>query len=204
MRMLGEGNGRSLLDVGCADGEISSRLSSRGWDVLGVEPNPEDAVVAATRGIEVFRGTVEEALPAINREFDAVLLADVLEHCVDPWEQLRLVRQVCKPGAEVVISLPNVAHLSMRAQLLAGRFRYTEKGLLDRTHLRFFTRSSAVDLVEQAGLKIQEMTSTPAPVELVFPSLQRSSLGQAALALNAYLAGRRPTVFAYQFVLVCK
>ena len=203
-RILGQGHGRRLLDVGCAEGEIAAHLIDQGWQVVGIEPFVPDARVAASRGINVIQGTVEDVLPHLNDTFDAVLLADVLEHCANPWEQLRMVRRVCRPGAEVVISIPNVAHLSVRAQLLTGQFRYTGKGILDRTHLRFFTHQTAVELVEQAGFTLCETKFTPAPVELVVPNLQKTRLGRAALGANAALARFRPTLFAYQFIMVCR
>ncbi len=86
-----------------------------------------------------------------GEEFDAVVLADVLEHLQDPGALLRKVRDLLTPGAVVVASIPNVAHGSLRLALLGGEFRYRDLGLLDETHLRFFTRASIQDLFEEAG-----------------------------------------------------
>ena len=203
LRILGQGYRRRLLDVGCADGDFSSQLVAQGWDVTGIEPSEGDAALAAERGVRVVKGTIEEALPKLSETFDAVLLADVLEHCVEPWEQLSRVKDNCTPSTVVVISIPNVAHLSVRSQLALGRFAYTDKGILDRTHMRFFTRKSLIELITQAGFQIQNMWFTPAPVELVFPRLNLSKEGRALLDVNAMLARSWPSLFAYQFIALC-
>lgn len=202
-RILGRGHGRRLLDVGCADGEFSLQLAEQGWQVTGIEPFEADAAMATSRGIAVVRGTVEDSLPRLEETFDAVLLGDVLEHLADPWKQLQRVSHVCTPNTDVVVSIPNVAHLSVRAQIARGRFIYTEKGILDRTHLRFFTRDSAIELIEQSGFRIREMWFTPAPIELVLPRLSTSQWGRLLLGFNAMLARSRPGLFAYQFLALC-
>ncbi len=203
-RIVGQGNGRWLLDVGCADGTLSERFVASGWRVVGIEPFASDAAIARARGIEVMEMTLEDAVNRLDQEFDAVVLADVLEHCADPWSLLREIVSHCKPGAVIVITVPNVAHLATRIQLFFGQFKYVDRGILDRTHLRFFTQSTAMELVEHAGLHLAQITVTPTPVELVFPSIMKSMAGNALLSFLANFTKVFPRVFGYQFVMICK
>jgi SAM-dependent methyltransferase len=105
----------------------------------------------------VHVGGLENGLPEGWPRPDCVIFADVLEHVVDPWGALRLWQQALKPGGTVVISLPNASHREVMSELVQGRLRYKDAGVLDRTHLRFFTRETAIELVEQAGLRIKSI-----------------------------------------------
>ena len=201
---LGPGRGMRLLDVGCADGSMSARFADLGWNVVGIEPDETDAALAQGRGVDVRIGTLEEVLPKLEVTFDAVVLADVLEHLADPWAQLEAIGGICSTSAKVIISMPNVAHITVRAQLALGRFEYADKGIMDRTHLRFFTRRSAERLVTTSGLIVRASASTPAPIELLAPQLGNSFLGRRILKLNAGLAKWIPNWFAYQRVMICE
>lgn len=204
IQIVGQGEGRWLLDVGCADGTLSEQFVVANWRVIGIEPFGTDAAIARARGVEVMEMTLEDAVDHLDREFDAVVLADVLEHCADPWLLLRKIVPHCKPGAVVVISVPNVAHLVTRIQLLFGQFRYVDRGTLDRTHLRFFTQVTAMELVEHAGLHLARMTVTPTPVELVFPLIMQSVVGNAFINFLAKFTNVFPRVFGYQFIMTCR
>jgi 2-polyprenyl-3-methyl-5-hydroxy-6-metoxy-1,4-benzoquinol methylase len=127
-----------------------------------------------------------------------VVFGDVLEHLVDPWEALRVARGLLAPGGVAIVSVPNVAAWPVRFGLLAGRFDYADFGLLDRTHLRFFTRRSAHELVQAAGYEIERER---------FVHLERK-LGpvRRALPLPTSVADRAlarlwPGLFAQQFVM---
>ena len=204
MRIVGRGEGRQLLDVGCADGTLSGHFVASGWRVVGVEPFKADAAMARARGIEVMEVTLEEAVHHLQPQFDVVVLADVLEHCADPWTVLREIVTHSKPGAVIVISLPNVAHAVTRIQLLLGRFNYADRGILDRTHLRFFTRSTSRELIEGAGLPLVSMAVTPTPIELVFPSLLNNRVGRACLGALALFSRLFPGILGYQFIATCR
>ena len=203
-RIVGRGEGRELLDVGCADGTLSRHFVASGWRVVGIEPFVADAAIARAREIEVMEVTLEEAASRLEPRFNAVVLADVLEHCADPWALLREITTRSKPGALIVISLPNVAHVSMRVQLLMGHFNYTDRGILDRTHLRFFTRSTVLKLIESAELRLADLTVTPTPIELVFPGLLNNAAGRGCLGLLALLTRLFPRSLGYQFILTCR
>lgn len=200
-RMCGPGHGRRLLDVGCARGHLSSMLAEAGWDVTGVEADARDASIARAAGIRVVEKTAETALEGMTEEFDVIVFADVLEHMVDPWMALVSARRRLAPGGRIIISVPNVAHLTIRASLAMGRFSYADRGIMDRTHLRFFTRRTLTEMVRDAGCSIRMMTVTPAPLEEVFPVLDRSRFLRPILEVNALAARAWKSALAYQFVI---
>ena len=153
--------GLRILDVGCASGAMGAAMLEQGaTEVYGIEPQYGPAQIAKARLSRVFEGSVEQAMASswleqqqFARKFDCVTCADVLEHLVDPWSVLRSLVQCLRPGGAVVVSIPNVAHHSVLLPLLARReWQYEDAGVLDRTHLRFFTRKSALRMLAEAGL----------------------------------------------------
>jgi hypothetical protein len=148
--------------------------------------------------------SLEDSLDALDTKFDAIVLADVLEHCADPWTQLSRLVTLGKPDSKIVISLPNVAHILVRLMLLTGHFHYADRGIMDRTHLRFFTRRTAMELVEYADLVLESVEVTPTPLELKFPRMMTGAWGQLILGANARLSKVVPRLLGYQFVLVCR
>src|SRR4051812_48641214 len=149
--------GVRVLDVGCATGYIAAPLAARGCEVTGFERHPPSAAVAAAHCATVVVGDIEsnEDRARIDSSFDVVLLGDVLEHLVDPWETLGFVRTILSPSGVAITSIPNVAAWPIRLALLRGSFDYAEVGLMDRTHLRWFTRASAHELARAAGFAIE-------------------------------------------------
>jgi SAM-dependent methyltransferase len=125
----------------------------RGLDV-------DRAAAATARGIDVHIGVLDDAYLAGRDKFDVVMSSDVLEHLPAPAELLRLFVAAARPGGLVILSVPNVAHWSVRWNLLWGRFDYEPVGIMDATHLRWFTESSLRALVESVGLEIVEMRQT--------------------------------------------
>jgi O-antigen biosynthesis protein len=149
---------RRLLDVGCGAGATSAAAKARwpGLETIGIELVAEVAERARDVLDRVVQGSVEslDFAAAGIAGVDAVLLGDVLEHMVDPWTFLRRLGEALTPHATVVASIPNIANLWVIEQLAAGRFDYEPSGLLDRTHLRFFTHASIEELFERAGYRI--------------------------------------------------
>jgi 2-polyprenyl-3-methyl-5-hydroxy-6-metoxy-1,4-benzoquinol methylase len=177
---------RSLLDVGCASGRFVGLVKQRfpDADVWGIDP-------VAYEGGDFHRvvGRFPDDLPA-GRVFDCIVFNDVLEHLVDPWGVLRATRPFLAPGGVVVASIPNIRNLEiLRALVLHGRWEYTEIGILDRTHLRFFTRSGIVDLFERSGWRVQ----TVAPLNIK---------GRSHHAANRLSRGRLSGFLAHQFAVV--
>jgi 2-polyprenyl-3-methyl-5-hydroxy-6-metoxy-1,4-benzoquinol methylase len=187
--------GAEVLDVGCWSGAAGSFLQrERGAVVDGVEPESPMADRADDHYRTVYRSTIERAMEGLIAErrhsYDSLLFLDVLEHLMDPREILAASRELLRPGGRALISIPNVAHWSLRYQLLRGRWRYRDNGLLDRTHLRFFTRSTALELAQEAGW---ETTWTRASVDQ--PPLIRLS------ERRLRTLERWPTLFAVQFLV---
>jgi 2-polyprenyl-3-methyl-5-hydroxy-6-metoxy-1,4-benzoquinol methylase len=197
-----------ILDVGCGAGLLAKAARWRAPDFaanarwVAVDDDPAALAAAAHVGMETYHVDLNAPTPPpIDGTFDAVVFADVLEHVGDPQAVLgRWLPHVCTPETVVLVSLPNVANLVVRLQLLAGRFRYTERGILDRTHLRFFTRRTARDLLVASGLRIVHTRTTPIPLRLL---AEGRIPGGLVAVLQPGLAGATtlwPTLLGFQFV----
>jgi 2-polyprenyl-3-methyl-5-hydroxy-6-metoxy-1,4-benzoquinol methylase len=155
------GRNKRVLELGCAAGHVTQALVAHGCSVVGIEYDEHAAKAAREWAEDVIVTDLFDPRNLANaiadREFDVVYAGDVLEHLPDPAAVLAIARQHLRPGGTVVISLPNVAHVDVKLALLSGRFDYRDYGLLDRTHLRFFTRASIVQLLDAAGLKLTEL-----------------------------------------------
>jgi len=147
---------RVVVDVGCGAGAMGAALKAErpGVEVRGIEPNAEAAARARPVLDDVATGSGEGSMPVGWPMPDCVVLADVLEHMLDPWKALRHWRSRLGPGGSAVVSLPNIGHWSVLEALSQGRWDYAEDGLLDRTHLRFFTRATAIEMLEEAGFEV--------------------------------------------------
>jgi len=139
-----------VLDVGCGEGRTGASLRRAGATrIVGIELDKAAATAASEMYDEVREGPVESELDAIDESFDTILLYDVLEHLVDPWELLRRLHGIAAPGARVHVSIPNARHWTLLRDLaLRGTFGYPPAAHRDATHLRWFTRSDLVELLE--------------------------------------------------------
>jgi trans-aconitate methyltransferase len=186
-----------LLDVGCGSGATGAAAKARwpGVETIGIEIVPAAAQRAAAQLDRVIAGSAEtlDLAAAGIAGVDGVVLADVLEHLVDPWRFLERLRAVLDPAAMVVASIPNIANLWLLDELAAGRFAYTSDGLLDATHLRFFTRQSIAALFAGAGYDIERWERiTDGRVD---DATRRRILGvMLPVPLAGRVAGRRVTV----------
>lgn len=148
--------GARVLDVGCGTGSLSSLIREHCQaEVVGVEPDPARVEMARACGLRVHAGVLELGLRQELGEFDVVVFGDVLEHLSDPYEVLTTALGFLKAGGLVLISVPNVAHWTMRQNLLRGRFNYESSGIMDATHLRWFTQRTLVALCESVGLQVE-------------------------------------------------
>jgi SAM-dependent methyltransferase len=171
----------------------------RGAQVVAVEVDANAANVAKTRGVDVRVGLVDEVLPRSDYgRFDCLVFADVLEHIVDPLRFLSRSLRFLRPGGQVVISVPNVAHWSVRSQLLAGRFNYTPTGLLDETHVHFFTAASLQKMLAECGLTVMERRYSLGAD--LYGRLEHRTLRWQRQKLLRGLSRRWPGLFAFQFV----
>lgn len=159
--------GMEILEVGCSSGYVGATLVAKGHRVTGVEVDPDAAEAARSVLQEVHTGDADGFFAAHpDRRYDAILLGDVLEHMVDPAATLRRCVAHLADSGSVAISLPCVTHGSVRAMLLEGRWDYADYGLLDRTHLRFFSRKGMAELLAEAGLRIARLHATTMPIEI--------------------------------------
>ncbi len=148
-----------LLDVGAAGGYISA-IARDTKDVrpVAVDISASSCETCRERGLTTIEGDVVDLIRDGALEdhapFDQVLFADVLEHIYDPSTVLVAVRQLLAPGGSIIVSLPNIAYLLARLRLLAGVWRYTDTGIFDRTHVRFFTRATATEMLADAGFDV--------------------------------------------------
>lgn len=192
--LLPEGVGR-VLEIGCGTGDTLAMLKHRSLctEAVGVESFASAARLAAGKADRVHCLDVESApIPESPASFDLVLALDVLEHLVDPWRVLSSLRTWLTPRGRLIVSLPNAQHFSLVLPLLRGRFDYAERGILDRTHLRFFTRRSAEQMLRDAAFAIERTDATSLALRL------RS--GQ----LNAVTLGLFKGFLASQYVFLCK
>jgi len=183
---------RSVLDVGCSFGAfgMSLKRDRPGIEVWGVEPNRGAASVAENRLDVVVNGSFPQDVP--DRQFDCVVFNDVLEHLDDPWSALRRARRYLTPGGRLVASIPNVRHFSVLVPLLTqGRWTYRDTGILDRTHLRFFTRSTMIELFESTGWCVESIAAA---------LLTRADIGELPRLLA--MLGKRAEQFRAQSYIV--
>lgn len=166
LEKLTPGQGAHVLEIGCGFGETGHAALQRGLAerYLGCELESGAAAQARERLTEVYCGNVETLdLPIEPKSLDAVLMSEVLEHLLDPWQVVQRVSDWLKPGGLVMASSPNVSHQKIIRSLIAGRFDYADYGPMDRTHFRWFTPATYARMFEQAGLKTQSVDALDQP-----------------------------------------
>jgi predicted TPR repeat methyltransferase len=199
-RILALPPGLRLLDLGAAGGHLGRAVRERCAFLAGVEP---DAALppSARDGYDDWRAADALSCGDWSTPFDAIVCADILEHLARPEELLSRIRGWLRDGGTLMVSLPNVANVTVRAAIFFGRFDYNERGILDRTHLRFYTRRTATDLIAAAGFDVRETEATAMPHELAVPILGKAPWRGPARALSRASARIWPTLFGYQFVI---
>jgi SAM-dependent methyltransferase len=195
-----------VLDLGCGSGLVAAELRRRGQFVVGVDSAPEPET--AHRVDRLVTADLDAGLPDEAKElapFDAVVAADVLEHLRAPDRLLRELHEVCTPETILVVSVPNISHWYPRLRIGLGRFDYDHRGILDATHMRFFTWRSFVGLAYRAGWRVELRRVTGLPLEILEreggPGLKQS-VGKAVRAVDRVARGAWPSLFAYQYVAV--
>jgi 2-polyprenyl-3-methyl-5-hydroxy-6-metoxy-1,4-benzoquinol methylase len=200
VRDLVPDSARRVLDVGCGAGALGGALktSQPGRIVVGIELLPAVAAIASRVLDEVHQGEAEEILSDLRRKgsrFDAIVFADILEHLADPWSALELARDLLASEGRVVASIPNIRNIRILYRLLVrGEWTYEDEGILDRGHLRFFTRRTIEQAFLAAGFEIEELQALE----------DGGWRGRIAAALGALAIGRphrRRELSATQFLL---
>lgn len=192
---------RRLLDIGCGSGALGDKVKQKmGCEVVGITFSDAEAELAFKRLDHVVIQDLNHFDPGFLGKFDCVVCSHVLEHLYQPQILLKKLHESLMPEATLIVALPNVLHWKQRLQFLKGNFKYTDGGLMDRTHFRFFDWETAHALIEESGyqvLKAQADGSFPLPVvRKVFPKLG-SFIDQAAIK-------RFPGLFGFQFVFSCR
>jgi SAM-dependent methyltransferase len=144
-----------------------------------------------------------ESLAHLPSGYQAVLAGDTLEHLNEPERMLRMIHDALPPGGRLFLSVPNVANLHVRLNLLFGRFPYADRGILDRTHRFFFTRRSLRGMVRKAGFTVERGAVSTIPLRLACPRLPEGLLAALSLPLEA-VTRALPSLLGYQILLVAR
>jgi 2-polyprenyl-3-methyl-5-hydroxy-6-metoxy-1,4-benzoquinol methylase len=150
---------RLVLDIGCGSGALGARIKQINPDAVvhGIDISPEAGIVAGKRLDRfVCLDLDREALPDFGAAYDLIILGDLLEHLKRPDTFLAELRSRLRNDGHIILSVPNIANYSIRLRLLLGEFSYTETGILDRTHVRFFTYRTITEMMEECGFRIEE------------------------------------------------
>ena len=202
--------GTLILEVGTATGYMSQELSRKGCVVWGVEIDKEAARKAENFCQKVLVGDIEDKAllsKLQGQRFDTIILADVLEHLKDPQATFRNLTPHLKKNGKIIISTPNIAFLTQRLLLIFGKFDYMDTGIMDRTHLRFFTKKTILELVGSAGLSVRKFdyvgnfTQLPFYMHTLYPILHRYHRWRS---MEYKLSGFWQEGLAVQFLLLCK
>lgn len=151
-----------ILEIGTGSGALARqvKIAYPNVNYVGVEVSHEYVHLSGRYCDNVYFENIENASGELLREFgsvDVVIMADVLEHLIDPWKFLKRLKNWIKPSATLIVCIPNVQHWSIQFGLLAGNFDYSESGLLDKTHLRFFTKKTIVNMFESNGYIVKSI-----------------------------------------------
>lgn len=178
-----------ILDIGCASGTTGALLKKQALcsRVTGIEPFADHIPLALAQLDRVYHATVEQALAELLPEqFDCILCLDVLEHLVDPWSVWQKLPDLLKPSGIIICSIPNIQHYSVSLPLvLCGKWRYSPAGLLDCSHLRFFTKEGVQELLNMSALSHE---------------IFKANMGQTARILNRLSFGLLSGILSYQYL----
>lgn len=199
LEMLAGSAPLKVLDLGCSGGELSAAVRAGGHHVTGVDVCEVDGV--RDRVDRFVQSDLALGLPLeeLGGDYDLIIAADVIEHLPRPVQILREALTLLRPAGQLLLSVPNFGHWYPRARVLVGAFGYDRRGILDDTHLRFFTRRTLRRTVERAGFDILEERSTGLPLGVV--SASSGHRLRAIRAVDALLVSARPQLFSYQYVL---
>lgn len=188
--------GDCILDAGVSSGYLAKVFVDGGRRVDGVDID-EDAIEEAKAICEIAVAADLQTFDfsPLRENYQVILFADTLEHLPDPAQVLRRALPHLSNSGVLIASMPNVANWAIRLSLLLGRFRYTDRGILDRTHLRFFTKKTLLELIAGSGYEVVDLVAT-VPV----PGIRNRSI----LALAYWIGNLWPSFFGYQFLVTAR
>lgn len=186
-----------ILELGVASGYIGKHLSQHKYEMTGIERDPSLASQARPYYQDVLTLDLnKEEIPPL-KPFDYIILADILEHLYDPVEILRRMHKLLKDDGRLIICIPNTANWLIRLKLLFGNFDYSDRGIMDRDHVKLYTLKTARSLIKEAGFEIVNFYPVSMPFSLVF---KRRFLSDCANKIYYGFTRIFPALFAYQFV----
>jgi len=189
---------KNTLEIGCAQGNFSSQLVKDGIETWGVEPNEVSANLASKKLYKVIMGTLGDTINELPENyFDAIILNDVLEHLLYPWDDLKLLKSKLKENGVLISSIPNVRYAKNLFNLLVKKnWEYEESGILDSTHFRFFTKKSIFSLHQKSGYTVQRIKGINSTKSILFFPI--------ALLVNIVLLGTQLDIFYMQYATIAK
>lgn len=196
MRLIPRGS--KVLELGCASGYLSGYMEQAlGCRVVGLEADPSATAIASSRCTEVYTADLDAPnaldVARTNAPYDVLLAAAVLEHLKQAENILQAAHSLLKPGAMLIVSLPNIAHWSIRLRLLRGRFDYEDYGVMDKTHVRLYTLKTGRALIEQNGYRVESVQVAGSGIQNVLNGM----LGKRAPLI-------RPNLLGYELIYVAR
>jgi 2-polyprenyl-3-methyl-5-hydroxy-6-metoxy-1,4-benzoquinol methylase len=201
------GRNNQILDIGCGEGFFAAKIAAAGNQVVGIDLLPEAKLVSTFEqyiSADLDKGLSDAKVALANHHFDRILLQDVLEHLRHPEQLLQDCHDLLKPSGQLLVSVPNIANITVRIALLLGRFEYAQRGILDKTHMRFFTRRSARRLLEENGYKIIDEKTTVMPLELALGVSPDNTFMRKLNGILATITNLMPGIFGYQILFVAR
>lgn len=189
-----------LLDIGCGTGALGKKIKEMNKaEVIGITFSKDEAELASKDLDRVLIADLNHFNPDLTGKFDCIVCSHVLEHLYDPQKLLKILHNYLTPQGILVVALPNILFWKQRLQFLRGHFKYTEGGLMDRTHFRFFDWETAHTLLEKSGYSIKEAQADGA---LPLPGF-RQVLPSLSTLMDHAAVKRFPGLFGFQFIFVC-
>lgn len=189
----------AVLDVGCATGYFAHELKKKNCKTWGMDIDSEALKLAKKNCEKVFQADLNtvKAFPFKKSSFDAILLMDVIEHLINPNQLLSGIKQYLKPSGKLILSTPNIAFISMRFALLRGKFEYTKMGIMDETHVKFYTKKTLLELLSKNGWKLQtlDMSSGFSQITAI-----GKYLNYIPKSVQYQITKNFDTLLAYQFI----
>ena len=190
-----------ILDVGAAQGMLGHSIQDTGLTIDGIEANPQWAEMARPLYRNVWACYAEHA-PLESKAYKLIVCGDVLEHTPDPVGVLKKLIEASADDAKFIISLPNVAHLAIRLMLLFGKFPKMERGILDKTHLQFFTKDTALEMIQSAGLRVEKVSCTGVPLDEVWKNGEGKGLYKLMVRSQHLALSIAPRLFGFQWIFL--
>jgi SAM-dependent methyltransferase len=193
--------GRTLLDCGCGAGDNARVLAAGGWVVTGITISPREAELASRHCAHTIIANLERGVPLRSTQYDVVLISHVLEHLVSPDRLLGSIKALLAPDGVLAVGLPNVANWRVRLALLRGRFEYTDTGIMDETHVKFYTLESGKRLLTRNGY---EVTAALADGWLPIGRVRGLIPTPAVDQIDRWCTARFPGLLGFQNVFIAK